>query len=121
VAIAYVTRHDSPGNQRFGRPRNRIGVRQRFRPPGRMSFAAAERSDSTSLYAAPLYGPSLAYTRLLAGTAIAQDGSSTGIPLTADDPCTEQVVRAVERSLSTSSHFGRVVRLQVPAVDEAAL
>jgi hypothetical protein len=121
VAIAYATRHNSPGNQHFGRPRNRIGVRQRFRPPGRMSFALAERSESTSLYAAPQYGPSLAYTRLLAGTAMAEDGSSTGIPLTAEDPCTEQVVRAVERSLSSSSHFARVVQLQVPAVDEAAL
>jgi len=99
VATAYVIRDGSPATDKYGRPNNRIGVQQKLKLPAKLSFAEAERSNSTSLYAAPLYGPSLSYLGLISGDAAAQDGTSTGIPLMADDPNTEVLAHTVEDAI----------------------
>jgi hypothetical protein len=121
VAMAFAVRAGSPGNKRLGEPRRRIGIRQRFTPPDAMTFKSAKRKDSTSLYAAPLYGPSLWFTRFIVANARAQDGSSTDIPYVADDDHTKKIVTAVEKSLAASADFAKVVRLQVGPTSKEAL
>jgi hypothetical protein len=113
VAMAFAVRDGSPGNKKLGEPRRRIGIRQRFAPPDPMTFKSAKRKDSTSLYAAPLYGPSLWFTGFIVANARAQDGSSTEIPYVADDDRTREIVTAVETSLASSADFAKVVGLQV--------
>jgi hypothetical protein len=115
VAMAYATRNGSPAETSFGRPRTRMGTDQRLRLPGPLTFEAARRTNATSLYSAPLYGPSLRYLGLLqAADALATDGTSTRIPLASADEQTEAIVAYVEGSLSGSPYFGQVVRLKVP-------
>jgi hypothetical protein len=116
VAIAYTVRDDSPADERFGRPRRRTGIRQNFEPPEPMTFANVKRGNSTSIYAAPLYGPSLRYVGLIAGNALANDWSSTSIPLTSSDAFTEDIVQEVDRALASAKGFSRLVQLEVPPV-----
>lgn len=78
VAISMTMRSNSPSNLKFGAPRNRIGVEQSISFPAALTFKNAKRTNQTSIYAAPLYGPSLRYLELIVGEAIAEDGSSTG-------------------------------------------
>lgn len=121
VAIAYVTRTDSPLDEIFDPPWGRIGVRSQPRLPGRLTFKAAKRTEATSLYAAPLYGPSLQYLGLLEpGYALAKDGP-TRIRLTAEDADTAALVEAVETSLKKSPDFERIIQLDVPKVDGPSL
>jgi hypothetical protein len=116
IAMAYTMRDDSPADQRFGRPRRRTGIRQIFEPPEPMTFAKVKRGKSTSIYAAPLYGPSLHYVGLIAGNAFANDWSSTKIPLTSSDAFTAEIVQEVDRCLSSAKGFAKVVQLEVPPV-----
>jgi hypothetical protein len=122
VAIAFTTRDDSPAEEEFGRPRTRMGIQHEPTLPGPLTFKAAQRTKATSLYAAPLYGPSLRYLGLLQATdAVATDGTSTRIPLAGEDRWTEEIVRYVETTLAASSHFATVVQLKTPSVSPEAL
>ena len=126
VAMAYAVRDGSPANVQFGKPRRRIGVRQRFSPPSSMTFKAVKRTGATSIYAAPLYGPALWYTGFLIGYARARDGSSTEIPLATEDAWTKEILRAVEAALSKSNVAARLIQPQIShaeakALDELAL
>src|SRR5262245_4182027 len=89
VGMAYTTRDHSPAEQRFGRPSRRLGTDHEPPLPGPLTFKRAQRTNATSLYAAPNYGPSLRYLGLLQATdALATDGTSTKIPLAAKDEWT---------------------------------
>jgi hypothetical protein len=123
VAMAFNTRDDSPAERVFGRSTTRMGTSHRPSLPGPLTFAAAQRTNATSLYAAPLYGPALRYLGLLQATdAVAEgDYSSTRIPLASDDECTQQIASFVETSLAASSAFQKIVQLKVPSADAEAL
>lgn len=121
IAIAFAMRTDSSANERFGSPRLRIGVQQVVDLSKPLTFKAAKRTDATSLFAAPLYGPSLRYLNLIAGDAVAVDGTSTGIPLAARDEATEILVNAVESSLRACRESESFQRVDVPPLSAEAL
>jgi hypothetical protein len=122
VAMTYTTRAKSPAEEMFGRSRRRMGVQHQPVLPGPLTFKAAGRSRATSLYAGPLYGPSLRHLGLLqAADALATDGTSTGIPLASEDRQTQEIVDHVERSLAASPHFSTVVHLKTASVSGEAL
>jgi hypothetical protein len=122
VAIAYVTRDGSPGERKYKRPRRRMGTQHQPPLPGPLTFAAAQRTEVTSLYAAPLYGPSLRYLGLLQPTdAVAEDGTYTRIHLASEDEWTEQIVQYIESSLAASACFREIVKLQTPSAAGEAL
>lgn len=116
IAIAYSQRNESPANARYGIPRTRIGVQQKIDLSAALTFEAAKRTDATSLFAAPLYGPSLRYLNLITGDAVAIDGTTTRIPLTAKDELTSLLVSEVESSLRTRSPYSCFDRLDVPVI-----
>jgi len=70
ILIAYGMRDYSPANQQHGIPRNRIGVRQKSSLALPLTFQNMGRTNETSVYAAPLYGPSLRYLDLIGGYAV---------------------------------------------------
>lgn len=109
VAISHSIRTGSPAVEKQGDPHGRIGVRQKLQLPSTLSFAAAKRTDSTSLYAAPLYGPSLRYLGLICGDASAADGSSTGIPVPSGDNGTLRLIEKVERQLARSPVLDKII------------
>jgi hypothetical protein len=122
VAIAYVTRDGSPAETKYERPRRRMGTQHEPPLPGPLTFDAADRTEATSLFAAPLYGPALRYLGLLQRTdAVADDGKYTSIHLASEDEQTEKIVQYVEGSLAASSHFQDIVRLSVPSPDGEAI
>lgn len=114
IAIAHCIRDDSPSNAVLGPPRLRIGVQQKADLNQTLTFKAVGRTDATSLFAAPLYGPSLRYLKLIAGDALAEDSSSTGIPVTSQDELTEVIVDEVETSLRSCQEFAILDRLDPP-------
>lgn len=104
VAMAHVTRDESPSAARLGLPRRRMGTNQKVDEETTLSFESADRGPSTSLFAAPLYGPSLRFLKLLGGNAMAADGvESTKIPVVMPDDDTEAIATQVEQTLSRSS------------------
>jgi hypothetical protein len=106
------------GREKIERPRRRMGTQNEPPLPGTLTFRTARRTEVTSMYAAPLYGPSLRYLELLETTgALATDGTSTRIHLATEDEWTKQIVDHVESSLAVSSHFGVAVQLDMPPVD----
>lgn len=121
IAIAYSQRSESPANDRFGSPRTRIGVQQKFESGKALTFEEVERTDATSLFAAPLYGPSLRYLQLIAGNAVAIDGTSTEIPMTASDETTLLLVDAVESALKICPEHKMLSRLDVHAMTGESL
>ena len=121
IAIAYSQRPESPANDRFGSPRTRIGVQQKFESGMPLRFEEVERTDATSLFAAPLYGPSLRYLKLISGNAVAIDGTSTEIPLTASDDETLILVGAVESSLKACPEHNKLDRIDVDEVTTETL
>ena len=121
IAIAYSQRPESPANDRFGSPRTRIGVQQRFESGMPLRFEEVERTDATSLFAAPLYGPSLRYLKLISGNAVAIDGTSTEIPMTASDVETLILVDAVETSLKNCPEHNKLDGFGVDEVTAESL
>ena len=121
VAISLSMRDDSPAIAEYGRPRNRIGVDQKISLPSKLAFKKANRTNSTSIYAAPLYGPSLGYLGLIAGYAVAEDGSSTGILLAAEDQGTLKIVKEVESLLKESLYFDKINKPNIPSLSYEAV
>lgn len=121
IAIAYTQRPESVANQKFGSPRTRIGVQQKINLDLPLTFEEAGRTNATSLFAAPLYGPSLRYLQLIAGDAVATDGTSTRIPVTATDETVALLVEEVESSLKVSSAYSSFSRFDVPIMSSESL
>lgn len=121
IAIAYAQRPESAANAEFGSPRTRIGVQQKVDLNRRLTFDEAERTDATSLFAAPLYGPSLRYLQLIAGDAVAIDGTSTRIPVTATDETVALLVEEVESSLKAANDYPSFNQLDVPTMNSDSL
>lgn len=92
VMMSYAMRSGSPSSEKYGDVNRGVGVQQKLTLPSVPSFSGANRKRSNSIFAAPLYGPSLRYLGFTAGDAIADDGTSTQIPLTSADKDTELVV-----------------------------
>ncbi|MBC7753690.1 MAG: hypothetical protein H7Z71_05600 [Moraxellaceae bacterium] len=93
----------------FGKPKNRIGNGQKVKFPCPVSFEKVKRTEATSIYAAPLYGPALKYMELLQKfPAAAIDGSSTGIPLTSEDDDTKKLMTALEKHLIESRFYKKL-------------
>lgn len=122
MAMTCAMFEGSPSEQKMGPTRRRMGVRSSVRLPGPLSFAATNRTYNSSLYAAPLYGPSLRYLRLLQYyDARAEDGTSTDIPLASTDAPTTQLMAFVDKCLRDSRHLKDFLQLRVPRVKQAAV
>lgn len=114
VAMSVAIRNESPSCQQYGTIRQRLGVDQQISLPCILTYQNAERTNATSIYAAPLYGPSLRYLGLIDGEAVAQDGSSSKILLTSDDLDTTSIVEAVDDLLQKSPYYSMINRIQIP-------
>jgi hypothetical protein len=121
VAISHTMRPGSPSAAKYGKAHGKIGVQQKLDLPSELSFDAASRTRSTSIYAAPLYGPSLRYLGLLQGRAIAEDGTSTEIPLAGVDKGSILLAETVNRAVSKSDSAGRICRLDRKAFEASDL
>lgn len=121
IAVAYSQRESSPADERFGSPRTRIGIQQKVDLDKPLTFKEVKRTEATSLFAAPLYGPSLRYLKLITGDAVANDGTSTRIPLTSTDDSTSILVQAVESSLQRCSDYESFNRLEISELSGKSL
>jgi len=121
VAISYSLQPGSTSLERFGEPNAKIGVQQKLTLPSRLGFKAVERTRATSIFAAPLYGPSLKFLNFIAGNARAVDGSATEIPLTAENEAAETLADWVERRLKESEHFDTLLTADREPIKQAAL
>lgn len=111
VAISYSVDPNSDSSEKYGQPHERIGVQQKLVLPSELSFSDVERTRSTSIFAAALYGPALRYLQLVGGYARAADGTSTEIPLPADNETTELIAKFVDDSLSQSKNFRKLAQV----------
>jgi hypothetical protein len=123
VALAWCDRAGSPASSSFGDPFRGIGSLQndRLTFPSRLSFEEVKRTDATSLFAAPLYGPALRYLRLHTDVWEAERGGSSNIPIIGDDPSTKRIVEWIDECLSRTPQSVAVVSLNPEANDSAVL
>lgn len=116
VAMSHTMRDGSPSCSTFSVPNNRIGNQQKLNLPAILNFKDAQRTDATSIYAAPLYGPSLFYLGLLRGYALSEDGKEIRIPVVADDESAKSIVAFVDHSLRTSRYYDLIEEKAVPTL-----
>lgn len=92
VVMADGVREGSAANKAYGRPNRRIGVTQVLSFPCRLEFGKDinKRTEVTSIYAAPLYGPALRYLGFV-NLATAQDGRPTWIHIPSKDEDTTRI------------------------------
>ena len=115
VCISEVMKDGTSGTEAYGVCFDRMGGRQRLESyESDRTFDSVGRSNSTSIYAAVQYGPSLRALRLHAGYALAPDGRATTIPLAADDEDAQQIVATVEDRLRCSQHYPLIDALHPP-------
>lgn len=121
IIVSHAGRSESPSTERFGDLHRKIGVQQKLDLPVVLTFSNAKRTHATSVFAAPLYGPSLRYLGLIASEAAATDGRSTHIPLAADDSETLVLVDAVEKAIQKSRYAKDVCKLGPVSLDATAV
>jgi len=96
VIMADAVADGSEANEKFGMPHRRIGVSQNLSLPAELAFSEAiQRKEVTSLYAAPLYGPSLRYLGFL-GYSSSEDRAVTQILIPYDDEDTQVICQYVD-------------------------
>ncbi len=96
VVMADGVKDGSQANDLFGSPNRRIGVNQDIVLPGKLAFSQdIHRTDATSLYAAPLYGPSLRYLDFI-GYAAGEEGKVTQIHTPSENEDTQLICKFVD-------------------------
>ena len=116
IMISHTIRVGSPSSEKFGSLNNRLGVQQNVTFPEILKFKNVERTNSTSIYAAPLYGPSLHYVEFLSGYAISNEGRSTGVLLPNEDANTNLIVEEVDKNLRRSKYYEFINQIDIPAI-----
>lgn len=116
IMIAHTIRDGSPSLNKLGSPNRRLGVQQEIIFPSVLSFKNVKRTSATSIYAAPLYGPSLHYVEFLAGYALSKEGRSTDILLTNEDAKTRLIVEEVDKNLYKSKHYENINQIEIPTL-----
>jgi hypothetical protein len=120
VAMSHAIRQTSSATIEFGPPHRNIGIQQKVLLPGQLTFANAKRGNSTSVFSAPLYGPSLKFVGLLT-EAEAIDGTSTGIPIPHSNPAADFIGQTVEGILEGSTAFSKLTRLGPVVLSEGEI
>lgn len=121
VAIAHAMRDGSPSCNEYGKPANRVGVQQKLSLPCRLGFAKANRTNTTSIYQAAFYGPSLQFLGLLSRNALAEDGSSINIHVAEQDEDTQTIVESVDKILKESISYEIINNMDIQLVTEEQL
>ncbi len=121
ISISHCQRHGSPAEQKFGSARTRIGVEQEINFPTELRFGNVGRTPATSVFAAPLYGPSLRSLGLHRGYAQAENGRLTDINMASETAATATIARYVDRNLSASPAYQTLLRLEPTALAEAEI
>lgn len=111
IAIAYCQRKDAPAEEKYGAARTRIGVDQKLVFPTEFRFGKVGRTSATSIFAAPLYGPSLRSLGLHRGFAAGELGRVTNINLADDSADAVAIANYVDQKLRESNAYGKLIRL----------
>jgi hypothetical protein len=112
VCISHSMRDFSPSCIEYGKPSNRMGNNQKVNFTTQLNFKDSERTNATSLYAAPLYGPSLNYLALITPTTLSKDEKAIKIPVAQLDKKTQFIVSYVDDALKNSKCYGYINQLQ---------
>ena len=126
IAISHCQRKGAPAEEKFGSARTRIGVEQELGFPTEMRFAKVNRTAATSIFAAPLYGPSLRSLGLHCGFAAGEGGRDTAINMADAGADAEAIAHFVDERLKESHAYGKLVRLdpcklESPQLDDLGL
>lgn len=102
-------------NPAAGKARNRIGVTQKLSLPNSLTFKIAERKPHNSLYAAPNYGPSLAYLGFIKSyRSPVKNGKPLEIAISSDDEDIHKIMQFVEAALQNSKSYRLLDELDSP-------
>jgi hypothetical protein len=116
VALSLTLRDELGIARDCGKVRNRVGITQKNRLPGKLSFKDAKRTEQNSLYAAAIYGPSLHALGLIkAYHSQAKDGAKfLDIPISGDDDDVVEIMKGVDASLKQTSSYKLLASLDSP-------
>jgi hypothetical protein len=113
VAISQTLHGDMSFNRACGLVRNRVGITQKCKLPGKLDFVSAQRKSQNSLYAAAIYGPALIALGLVK-TYHSLDRTGTKrlkIAVPGDDSETEAILQGVDRSLKRTNAYSLLASL----------
>ena len=106
---------EEENNPTAGKTRNRVGVTQKLNLPAVLSFKNASRKPHNSLYAAPNYGPSLAYLGFIKTyRSPVVKGKPLEIAIAGDDKETGEIMERVDHALIKSNAYGLLASLDAP-------
>ena len=111
IAISHSQRKTAPAEEKYGAARTRVGVDQKVNFPTALRFEKVDRTSATSIFAAPLYGPSLRSLGLHRGFAAGASGRNTGVNLADDGPEATLIAKYVDERLERSKAYQKLVRL----------
>ncbi|HPG00207.1 MAG TPA: hypothetical protein PLE77_09050 [Kiritimatiellia bacterium] len=118
IAISLTFKDEYKGKRPYGVANNRIGVGESGDLPYQPSFKTAGRTNSTSLYAAAIYGPALRALGLMEGyRSQAVDGSSLDIAVVSKDEGATDIVKQVDASLQKAKSYDYLDSLDVPKLE----
>ena len=118
VVMADGIKDGSSANQQFGTPNPRIGVSQILSLPGELIFSdEIHRTEATSLYAAPLYGPSLRYLNFI-GYAAGENGKIAQIHVPHDDLYTQRVCEYVDSIIGDDPLIEKIAQFNFHTTEE---
>ena len=115
MVMADGVKDGSKATAKFGAPNRRIGVDQTLSFPTVLKFdknkteKKTKRTESTSIFAAALYGPALRYLNFV-GYATAKDGHATWIHVPSSNSETQQICEYIESQIGDHpllTQFGR--------------
>ncbi len=113
VAISLTMGDHNPAVEKWGAPRNRVGIGQNVELPSALSFKQAERNPQNSLYAAAIYGPALRALNLLASDRVEAEGkASLAIHLAAADSDTSTILQSVDSALRHADSYRKLASLE---------
>lgn len=126
MVMADGVKDGSAGNEDFGSPNRRIGVDQTLTFPADLKFdkdkteKKTKRTESTSIYAAALYGPAMRYLNFI-GYASSKDGQSTWIHLPMQDDDTLRVCEYIETQIGDDSLVAKFGKFDFKVLDHEEL
>ena len=120
VIMSYSMEKETKGSLKFGMANNRIGVTQKLKFPQELEYAKSKRTDATSIYAAPLYGPSLKYLGFLhSSNALDAEGKQTRVLVAQEDDEIEKLCSGLDQLIQNHQLSSKLYSLSDEVFQES--
>jgi hypothetical protein len=118
---------DTPASKKYGPANNKVGRTQKLKPDQLLTFKSIGRKNSNSIYAAPIYGPSLKYLGFIQSRpALDKNHKSTNILVPFGDEDVQEICKRFDEMLKRSRAYLKLLdvttlKLQTEEIEDLTL